>query len=180
MLAALSRVDVLAGYATLSSSGREGSAISGESKVVRRAVADVMHSAEQSQSLFGSKAVAISQVWALVNECAEPGWDGADAEAVNLLAAFAAQDFVRTLPAGVPPPEVVADPDGAISLDWIHSRNRSFSVSVGVGARLAYAWLDGSDRGHGVARFDGERIPSRILDGIGEIVKHGNAALGPR
>ena len=147
---------------------------------MRKALGDIVSSAERSQSLFGRKAGAISQIWALVNECAEPGWDGSGAHAVDRLAAFAAADFIRALPDGAPLPDVGPEPDGAISLDWIQSRNRLFSLSVGISNRLAYAWLDGSDRGHAVARFDGEKIPARVLEGIEGIMKYGNAAIGPR
>lgn len=66
-------------------------------------------------------------------------------------------------------PGLAADPDGAVSLDWIVSRPRMFSVSCGPSGRLAYSWLDGTDRGHAVADFDGWTIPQRILHGIRSI-----------
>jgi len=158
---------------------RAGSAISEESRVVRDAVGSVVESVERSEALFGRKAATIAQIWALANECAEPGWDSDGAEAVDRFAAFAAADFIRALPGGVPLPEVAPEPDGSISLDWIRSRNSLFSLSVGASDRLAFAWVDGSDRGHGVVRFDGETIPVRVLQGIAETTKHGNAAVGP-
>ena len=139
----------------------------------------IRESVERSQALFGGKAAAIAQVWTLVNECSEPGWDGDGAEPVDRFAAFRAADVIRALPPGVPLPEVAPEPDGAISLDWIRSRNNLFSLTVGSGHRLAFAWLDGFDRGHGVARFDGQVVPKRILQGIDEIMRHGTAALGP-
>jgi hypothetical protein len=73
---------------------------------------------------------------------------------------------VRALPDGIPLPEFAPEPDGSISLDWILSRNRLFSVSIGHSSRLAFAWLDGADNGHGVARFDGQNVPPRVLEGI--------------
>lgn len=117
---------------------------------------------------------------ALVKECEEAGWDGADAEPVDPRAAFAAVDLMRALPVGLPLPEAAAEPDGSVSLDWVCSRNRVFSVSVGASRRLAFAWIDGSDKGHGVAHFDGDQVPQRVLDGINEILKHGNPPVGPR
>jgi hypothetical protein len=45
------------------------------------------------------------------------------------------------------------------------------TMSVGVTERLAYAWLDGSDRGHAVVRLDVKRIPSRFLDAIRQTVR---------
>lgn len=159
---------------------RAGSAVSAEARAVWQAIGAVMESTERSQSWFGRKAAAISQMWALANECDEPGWDGDSALPVDPAAAFAAADFIRALPGRVPLPEFAPEPDGSIALDWIRSRNRLFSLSVGTSDRLAFAWLDGSDRGHGVARFDGATIPARILEGIDEIMKHGNAAIWPR
>jgi hypothetical protein len=87
------------------------------------------------------------------------------------------EDFVRVLPTGVPLPDFAPEPDGSISLDWIQSRCRMLSVSVGRSNRLAFAWLDGSDSGHGVAKFDGTTVPSIILERIHFITGPANAAL---
>ena len=77
----------------------------------------------------------------------------------------------------MPLPEFAPEPDGAISLDWIRSRHRLFSLSIGSTNRLAYSWLDGAHRGHAVAQFDGTKIPVRILQGIESIMNHGNSSL---
>lgn len=166
-----------AGYAALNVYARGGSAISSEAQAAQRAATAVVESAERSQALFGQKAAAISQLRALAHEYAEQGWNGDEACALDPTAVFIAEDFVRALPDGIPLPEFAAEPDGSVSLDWIQSRNRLFSMSVGTSHRLAYAWLDGADKGHGVARFDGERIPARILGGICEIMNHGQTAI---
>ena len=160
---------------------RTGSAISTEAQTVQQAARTVMESVERSQALFGNKAMAISQIWALANECAEPGWDGDGAFAMNQIAVFNAVAFIRALPNGVPLPECAPEPDGSVSFDWIQSRNRLFSLSVGTSNRLAYAWLDGSDKGHAVARFDEEQgVPPRILAGIKAIMNSGNAVFRSR
>lgn len=168
---------LLGGYAALNFATRLPSAISTEAQAVRKAAIAGVDFAERSQALFGAKAVAISQIWGLANECAEPGWDGADARPLDRLAAIYAEDFIRAMPDGVPLPELSPEPDGSISLDWIQSRHRLFSVSIGTRNRLAYAWLDGTDRGHAVARFDGETVPARILEGIEGIMGNGNPAV---
>ena len=85
--------------------------------------------------------------------------------------------MVRALPGEVQLPEFAPEPDGSVSLDWIQSRNRMFTLSVGSGPRLAYAWLDGADKGHGVAAFDGSNVPTRVLEGICSIMNHGNTLL---
>jgi hypothetical protein len=126
---------------------------------------------------FGPKAAAISDLWAMVDECAHEGWDGDDARPVSPFAANFAAAFIRALPDGFPLPEFAPEPDGHLSLDWIHSRTRLLSLSVGVSDRLAFAWIDGSDQGHGVARFDGKRIPSRILAEIRETMMRADASI---
>lgn len=82
------------------------------------------------------------------------------------LAAVTAEDFIRALPDNIPLPDFAPDPDGSISLDWIQSPTRLFSLSISPAQRLAYAWLDGADKGHEVAGFDGQKVLSRILDRI--------------
>lgn len=168
---------LLGGYAALNACVRGGSAVSKEAQEVRAAACALVERVEASQALFGKKAAAISQLTALANECAQEGWDGNDATAISSLAVSKATAFVRALPDDVPLPEFAPEPDGSVSLDWIQSRTRLFSLSVGTSDRLAYAWLDGADKGHAVARFDGESIPSRVLEGIKAILNHGYAPL---
>jgi hypothetical protein len=167
----------LSGHLALQALASGGNAISPEAQVLRHAASALVKSAEQSQALFGKKAEALSRLAALAGECAGEGWDGESAAAIDPWAVLWAGRFVRALPEGMPLPEFAPEPDGAISLDWILSRNRLFSLSVGHTARLAFAWLDGSDSGHGVARFDGQNIPQRILQGIEDIVGRSHAGL---
>lgn len=116
----------------------------------------------------GSREVTISQLWALAYECASAGWDSEGARPVSPFAANRAASFIRSLPDVFPLPDLAAEPDGALSLDWIQSRTRLFSVSIGLSENLPFAWIDGTDSGHAVAHFDGRRIPARILNGIRE------------
>jgi len=167
----------LAGYAALNVYARGGSATSSEARVVQDAASAVVDSAERSQVLFGEKAECISQLKALANECMQQGWDGDEACALDPLAVFIAETFVRALPDGIPLPELAPEPDGSISLDWIQSQRSLFTLSVSSSNRLACAWIDGADKGHAVAGFDGEHIPRLILQGITGIMGHGNAPI---
>jgi hypothetical protein len=157
---------------------RPSSAVSEEAEVGRNAACDVVNYVERSESLFGVKNAAISQLWTLFSECVEADWDGNDAEPMTAVAAGAVVAFIRSMPDGLPMPELAPEPDGSISLDWIQSRYRRFSLSIGCTDRLAYAWLDGSDKGHAVARFDGAKVPARILEGIQSIMNHANTSVG--
>ncbi len=169
-----------AGFGGLYGLASPGSAVSTAAESIRHDARSVVSALERSQALFGTKATAISDLWKLANECADAGWDGSDAAPINLQAVYNAVAFIRALPGLLPLPEFAPEPDGAVSLDWIVSRNRLFSVSAGASGRLAYAWLDGTDRGHAVARFDGTTIPARILDGIRTITAHGHSSVQSR
>lgn len=105
-----------------------------------------------------------------MNECHEMGWDGAGAEAISEQAAERAACLIQVLPENLPLPEVAPEPDGSISLDWIQSRGRLLSLSIGSGNRLPYAWVEGATSGHAVAGFDGRKAPPGVLEGIRRIM----------
>lgn len=159
-------------YAAAQGVARRNSAVSLEAQAVRDAVTAVVDWTECSYALFGHKAAAISSLRALANECGQPGWDGDGACALNPIAVLHAENFIRAMPNDIPLPDLAAEPDGSISMDWLQARNRLFSISIGATDRLAFAWLDGSDKGHGVARFDGHILPSRVREGIESITRH--------
>jgi hypothetical protein len=146
-----------------SPSDRRSSAVSSESQVVAVGAANLWRFLERSYALSGKKASTISSLRTIAAECAEPDWDGDGAKPISLETIRNAEAFLRALPDWVPFPELSPEPDGAFSLDWIRSRNRMLSVSLGARARLAIAWLDGSNRGHAMETFDGSTIPDLIL-----------------
>lgn len=170
MLQVVSVVGLLAGYPALHAYAGAGTAVSSEAVEAQRAANAVADSAERSHALYGEKAAAISDLAALAGECAAEGWDGNDAAPIDPAAVILARRFVRAMPDVMPLPEFGPEPDGTISLDWIDTRNRMFSLSIGRNNRLAYAWLDGADKGHGVASFDGRNIPPRILEGVSRVL----------
>jgi hypothetical protein len=165
------------GYAALNAYAQPGSAVSVEAQTVTRAASALMKSAEDSQAIFSEKSSSISQLGELADECSAQGWDGYDAAPIDAIALINAQNFLRALPSGTALPEFAPEPDGSISLDWIQSRYRIFSLSIGPSNRLAYAWLDGTDKGHAVAHFGGSIVPPRVLAGIKSIVGDSNAPI---
>jgi hypothetical protein len=165
------------GYAGLSKYARLGSAVSTAAASSREAAVVIWLGAENSESLFGKKNVSIEQLRELEHDCAEDGWDGSGALALDSEALKRTREVVLALPDGFPVPECSPEPDGSISLDWICSRYRLFSLSVGAGDRVAYAWLDGADKGHGVTRLDGCSLPARVLNDIQAIANHGTPTL---
>ena len=118
-------------YAVSQGGIRGSSAYSDDAKAVGVKVTAVAQQFERSQALFGDKAAALSQLREMAIECVEPGWDGGEARAINPLAISTAENFIRALPNFIPLPEFAPEPDGSISLDWLPSRHRMFSISVG-------------------------------------------------
>ena len=143
-----------------------GSAISPEASEVAKAASAIIAASERSQALFGQKATLLSALTLMADECGESDWNGEGAQAIEPTVIRRASEFIRAMPEGVPLPEIAPAPDGSIILDWALSKRRVFSLSIGETDCLAYVWLDGTDKGHGVAQFDGIRMPSRVLDGV--------------
>lgn len=154
-----------------------GSAVSTEANVLKKAASELVAAAERSQALFGAKAEALAELRTMAIDCAQQGWDGHEANPISKVAVRTAEDFIRALPNGFPLPEFAPEPDGSVSVDWIHSRQRLYSLSIGTTHRLSFAWLDGYDKGHGVVRFDGFTVPPRVLADIRRIVLDADVAV---
>lgn len=165
------------GYSALDSYARKTSAISAEAQVVTQAASSLLRSREASQSLFGRKALAISGLRSVVSEVASTAADDPDQAIPTSNALRNAEDFLRALPDDIQLPGFSVDPDGAIALDWIQSRTRMFSISISDSERVAYAWLDGSDRGHAVARFRGQHISPQLLSLIRTVAAYDLSGL---
>jgi hypothetical protein len=167
MLEPVSAVGLQLGIAAIYAIARPGNAVSAEAKLVQAGAEAIVVRVEHSDALFGSKTEVISALWGLAPSHADIGWDGGKALPVDHDAIALAVAFVRALPDDCEKPEVAVDPDGAVSLDWMPSRHRMLSISfAGNSERLAYAWIDGTDRGSAVAKFDRSMVPARLLQAI--------------
>lgn len=155
-----------AGYAALQPLRRSGSAVSLEAVAAKEYASVVLDHVESSWALFGKKEEIIHRIREFGIECAEADWDGFGAEPVSQNALERAELFIRSLPESISMPEVSVEPDGDISFDWHPTGAKTFSVSAGPSDRFAYAWFDGTDRGHAVARSRNGEVPTRILEEI--------------
>ena len=155
------------GFAAVYALARPGSAVSYEARVVQTRAGAIVDRVESSDALFGGKTAVISELWGLARSHAEAGWDGGEALPVDRHAISRAAAFIRALPDDCDMPEVGVDPDGAVTLDWMVSRHRMLSISIaGNSDRFAYAWLDGTDRGSAVAKYDRDTVPRRLMQAI--------------
>lgn len=108
---------------------------------------------------------AIIEAWQAPDE----NWKLNDEEvAVSDEVKETAIQFVESLPLGFPQPEVTAEPDGHLNLEWYREPRRVVSVSIAPNNRLHWAALIGTESPRGVARFI-DRVPTIILDQIGRV-----------
>lgn len=170
-------IGIMAGMLVAAPLARFGSAVSREATVSKQAVAELVRSTESSHALFGKKAAALASLHEMAMECAADGWDGEGSAGVSAVALAHAKSVIRAMPEGLPLPEFAPEPDGSVSLEWAVSRHRRLMVSVGEADRLAYAWVNGINRGHAVAWFDGFTVPSHILKTLESIVSHDSATV---
>lgn len=83
-------------------------------------------------------------------ECSSAGWDGENARPISIEVLQCAYAFLKYLPLGIESPEVGAEPDGAITLEWYHSPTRVISISIHPGGWVYYAALIGTKKRHGM------------------------------
>ena len=97
---------------------------------------------------FADKSV-LCQLEETFRECSSDGWNGERAKPVSKEVLQNALIFFESLPPSVELPQIAAEPDGAVSLEWYRSPEKVVSVSVNPGGRLYYAAAIGARRRHG-------------------------------
>jgi uncharacterized protein (TIGR04255 family) len=101
-------------------------------------------------------------------EASRPGWDGYGALALNPFSYGYARRFLSALPTTAPTPEISADTDGEVSLDWIFGNRRALSVSIGPTGRCTFAWMLGQRTTSGTEWIEDE-IPASIAWALGQL-----------
>jgi hypothetical protein len=95
-------------------------------------------------------------------ESSRQGWDGYGAEPLSIDAYDFAKTFIKALPTMSPVPELNADPDGEVSLDWTFGKRRALTVSIGPTGRCTFAWVNGQRSNRGTDWIEDE-IPASIV-----------------
>ena len=100
----------------------------------------------------------------------EKNWDGLDAAPIPELAFQEARNFLRKLPPSVPMPEVIAEPDGYLGLEWYTNKWLLYVVSFNGSGVLSCSGLIGSERIY-CPRYMDEGIPAEILRNIAKVLQ---------
>jgi hypothetical protein len=148
------------------------SAVSEAAGWVTRLLGKVASGNEIAQSLSGREVEFQARLRAALDDLVTDE----DQHPVTTAAVRIASRLASVLPQYLQLPQVAIDPDGAISLDWMPSRTRAFSISVGESSRLAYAWMNGSDGGHGAVRFE-DSIPTALLLQLNDVIDDDKTAV---
>ena len=96
-------------------------------------------------------------------DCREPNWNGYGARPVSVLTYLKAREFIMNLPSAVGEPEVAADPDGELALEWFGGRNRILSISISLNGRLTYVYRNGSTRLRGTLWYLDDEVPVEVI-----------------
>ncbi len=135
--------------------------VSQEAKALRKQVEEASERVLETEALGDPRRKALSVLDDVHAECSTDNWDGYEARCVTSATKDQAGVFIRLLPASIPPPEISAEPDGEIAIEWHRGRSRALSVSVGENDELTYAGLFGRSRAHGTEVLDDE-LPETI------------------
>lgn len=114
------------------------------------------------QSARFSKQSAYDQLGEIREASREANGVGGDADAIEEDTLRNADAFIEALPDGYPLPEITAEPDGHLDLEWYRHPRRILSVSVSAEGMLYWAALVGTEDPRGSCPFYGD-IPDTIL-----------------
>jgi hypothetical protein len=117
---------------------------------------------------------AMAQLENLRTEASFVGWDGYGATPINPFACLYAKLFLNTLPTTAPIPEVSADPDGEVALDWAFGERRMLTVSIGPTGRCTFAWMNGQSTHRGTEWMDDE-IPASVAFALSQLDRSGQS-----
>jgi hypothetical protein len=124
----------------------------------------------ESYALSISAEKALAELEVVRNEASWADWDGYGALPMEPLAYAFARRFLNSLPTTSPFPEVSADTDGEVSLDWSFGTRRALTVSISATGRCSFAWILGQNTTHGTGWIEDE-IPATIVFALGQLAR---------
>lgn len=142
-----------------------GTGFSEESKALEKKFDTIFAHESEAISLGWERALK-DRLWDAFERCSVEGWDGADAEPISWEACKSAERFINLLPNEIVAPDIVAEADGQIALDWQKGEDRIFSIGF-EGTAVNFAGYFGEKR-----RVRGrDVIEDEIPDAISSILE---------
>jgi len=106
----------------------------------------------------------------IFRDCSLDGWDSDKAKPISGEVLLCARGFLNSFPLGMEAPEVGAEPDGAITLEWYRSPNKVISISINPDGWMYYAALIGTSKRHG-ADFSLMGVSDDLVEIISQVTK---------
>jgi hypothetical protein len=100
----------------------------------------------------------------------ESNWNGEGADPIPDAAIQEAHAFLYKFPPTLPLPDVIAEPDGYLGLEWYRNKRLLYVVSFNGQGALSCSGLIGQKKVYGTYYMD-ETIPSEVLRDIARIVQ---------
>ena len=104
---------------------------------------------QESNALGFAAKGTFQQLFEVFKECSFEGWDGDKAKPISIEVLQDTIKFLYSFPLGIEAPDVGAEPDGAITLEWYRSPNKLISISINPDGWVYWAALIGTSRRHG-------------------------------
>jgi hypothetical protein len=127
---------------------------------------------QESNALSFVAKGTFQQLFEVFNNCSYEGWDGQRAKPIPAEVLEYAIKFLMSFPLGIEAPEVGAEPDGAITLEWYRSPNKVISISINPDGWMYYAALIGTSKRDG-ADFSLMGISDDLVKIISQVVGGG-------
>lgn len=107
-------------------------------------------------SLGEGRFSALQRLERIKEDCTSPGWDGEDAQAVNLASYNIAKRFLSTVPLGIVAPDPGIDVKGQMTLEWRRPDGRLLSLT-----------FDGQEYVHYIVFLKSERFYAKRPSSLG-------------
>jgi len=102
---------------------------------------------------------ALKSLIELYIERSDANWDGYNASPLTEDAVSDAWKLIKLLPSSIRMPEILAEPNGEIALEWYKGSKLIFVVSVSGKGTITYAGIFGSNTIHGSEYFSESLSP---------------------
>lgn len=116
---------------------------------VAQQIEKILDRLQESNALGFAAKGTFQQLDEVFEECSSEGWDGERAKPISVEVLRCARRFLSSFPLGMEAPEIGAEPDGAITLEWYRSPNKVISISINPDGWMYYAALIGTSKRHG-------------------------------
>jgi len=137
---------------------------------VGQQIEDCLSMLQDSNVLGFTAKGTFQQLYEVFEVCSSDNWDGEQAKAISREAIRYTERFLNSLPLGMEAPDVCAEPDGAITLEWYRSTNKVISISIDDSDWLYFAAIIGDRKRHG-ADFALLGVSDDLLELISQVTR---------